>query len=234
MSETSQYWNKHADNALLVVAKRPAPGRTKTRLTPPLSSRDAAQLYECMLRDTIHIVEHVNGVDHILAYLPEKDEGYFRDLAPSFKRILQVGHDLGSRLDNSLTQCLSLGYRRAAIMNSDGPTLPPAYLQLAFETLDDDADIVLGPSRDGGYYLIGLKKPAPRLLCDVQMSTPFVLQETLAIAEEENLRVSLLPAWYDVDSIDSLKQLIDEMKGDPNGLAKHTRSFLIERNWFAK
>lgn len=233
MSKTSQFLNSSSDNALLVVAKRPFPGQTKTRLTPPLSAWDAARLYECMLRDTIHLMEQVSKVDRYIAYLPETDEGYFRDLAPNFNRILQVGDDLGSRLDHSLTHCLSMGYQRVAIMNSDGPTLPPLYLASAFEILKDKADIVLGPSQDGGYYLIGLKKPAPRLLREVRMSTPYVLNETLAIAVEEGLRIALLPAWYDVDDTVSLSQLIDELKTDPNVRAKHTRAFLLENDWFA-
>jgi glycosyltransferase A (GT-A) superfamily protein (DUF2064 family) len=95
----------------------------------------------------------------------------------------------------------------------------------AFEALSD-RDVVLGPSDDGGYYLIGLKKPAPRLLREVRMSTPTVLKDTLTLAREERLQVTLLPPWYDVDDVASLQQLIAELKMAPPEVALHTRSFL--------
>ena len=114
-------------------------------------------------------------------------------------------------------------------MNSDGPTLPPAYLVEAFARLRDGADVVLGPSDDGGYYLIGLKRPAPRLLREVRMSTPSVLADTLAIAAEEGLTVALLPAWYDVDDAASLGRLAVELRDAPATVAPRTRRWLGER-----
>jgi glycosyltransferase A (GT-A) superfamily protein (DUF2064 family) len=111
-------------------------------------------------------------------------------------------------------------------MNSDGPTLPLHHLAAAFEALSDHTDVVLGPSDDGGYYLIGLRQPAPRLLREVQMSTPRVTADTLALAEAEGLRVKLLPVWYDVDDIESLRRLRDELAATPVHVASHTRSFL--------
>jgi len=149
--------------ALLVVSKRPTPGQTKTRLTPPLTPEQAAQLYESFLRDTLDLIRRVPGVRPIIAYLPEGAEAYFRGLAPDFDLLPQVGDDLGARLDNALTHCLSDGFRQAVIMDSDSPTLPAEFLTQAFAALDR-ADTVIGPCDDGGYYLIGLKRPAPRLL----------------------------------------------------------------------
>ena len=111
-------------------------------------------------------------------------------------------------------------------MNSDGPTLPFAYLTAAFDALSDHVDVVLGPSDDGGYYLIGLKQPAPRLLRDVPMSTPHVAADTLAVAQAENLSVALLPVWYDVDDVASLRRLREELDRAPAQVAPHTRSFL--------
>src|SRR6266545_548642 len=115
---------QHNSNALIVVAKRPTPGKTKTRLSPPLTPELASALYEC---------------------------DYFQRLAPDFELIPQEGHDLGERLDNALTFYLSRGYERAVIMDSDSPTLPASYLLQAFEVLSSDADVVLGPCDDGGY-----------------------------------------------------------------------------------
>jgi hypothetical protein len=213
-------------NVLIVVAKRPAPGRTKTRLTPPLSPQQAADLYECFLRDTLDLMRRVPDVRHAIAYLPIEARDYFAQLAPDFDLIPQTGADLGARLDHALTHYLDQGYARAAIMNSDGPTLPIENLQQAFVALSDHLDVVLGPSDDGGYYLIGLKQPAPRLLREVRMSTPTVLADTLALAQEERLRVSLLPTWYDVDDVVSLQQLRTELQTTPPEVALYTRSFL--------
>ncbi len=212
-------------NALLVVAKRPAPGQTKTRLTPPLSPGEAAQLYEHFLCDTLDLMRRVHDARRIIAYLPDGDRDYFRALAPDFDLISQRGGDLGERLDNALTHCLTNGYERAVIMDSDSPTLPAEYLAQAFTALES-ADVVLGPCDDGGYYLIGLKRPAPRVLRGVKMSTPNVLSDTLKIAAEECLTATQLPAWYDVDTVAELERLRVELTTLSNGRAKHTRDFI--------
>lgn len=214
---------------LCVVAKKPASGQTKTRLCPPLNGETAAALYECFLQDTIEIMRSTPDITRSIVYLPEDAESYFEALAPDFLRSLQVGADLGERLDNLLTAALEQGASAAVVMDSDSPTLPVAYLNQAFESLEDGADVVLGPCEDGGYYLIGLKSPQPRLLREVQMSTPDVLRETLAIAEALELKVALLPTWYDVDTDSELQRLRQELRnGTVNGAspASHTRAFL--------
>ncbi len=213
------------NQALLVVAKRPAPGQTKTRLTPPLSPEQAAQLYACFLYDTIALMRAVPNVERMIAYAPENECGYFEHLAPDLGLVPQIGASLGERLDNALTGCLRNGFERAVIMDSDSPTLPPAYVARAFDELAT-ADVVLGPCEDGGYYLIGLKHPQPRLLREVQMSTPTVLRDTLELAEGEGLRVALLPAWYDVDTREELERLGRELPQLKNGTARHTRDLL--------
>jgi rSAM/selenodomain-associated transferase 1 len=210
--------------ALLVVAKRPAPGQTKTRLTPPLEPDQAAQLYECLLLDTLELARAVPEVEPMIAYAPQEEHEYFHELAPGLKLIPQTGDNLGERLDNALTYCLQHGFSRAVIMDSDSPTLPSAYLARAFEELGA-AEVVLGPCEDGGYYLIGLTQPQPRLLREVKMSTPHVTRDTLALAEEEGLRVALLPSWYDVDTLDELERLQRELRSASNGLARRTREF---------
>jgi len=220
-------------NALLVVAKRPAPGETKTRLTkspsvggtPPLTPEQAAQLYEAFLCDTLDLVRQVPDVRPIIAYLPEGAEGYFRGLAPDFDLLPQHGADLGERLDNALTHYLANDHDKAVIMDSDSPTLPAEHLAQAFDILDK-ADVALGPCEDGGYYLIGLKRPAPRLLREVQMSTPHVVRDTLALAEAEGLTVAQLPVWYDVDTAAELDWLCAELNVLPIDRAPHTRQIL--------
>lgn len=214
-------------NALLVVAKRPFPGHTKTRLSPPLTPQEAANLYEHFLRDTLDVIRLVPGVQPIIAYLPQGEEAYFRSLAPDFALLPQRGDNLGARLDNALTHCLMDGYPKAVIMDSDSPTLPAAYLSQAFTALDE-ADVVLGPCEDGGYYLIGLNRPMPRLLREVQMSTPHVIRDTLDLAAEEGLTVTQLPLWYDVDTAVELERLQLELPLLSPERAAHTRRFLAQ------
>ena len=217
---------QYNSNALIVVAKRPAPGKTKTRLSPPLTPELASALYECFLFDTLDQMRQVNDALHVIAYLDECD--YFQRFAPDFELIPQEGEHLGERLDRALTSYLSRGYQRVVIMDSDSPTLPSVYLSQAFHALSDGADVVLGPCDDGGYYLIGLRKPAPRLLREVHMSTPTVAAETIALAKEEGLSLVTLPTWYDIDDLASLARLIKEMETHDSTNMTHTRRFIFQ------
>jgi rSAM/selenodomain-associated transferase 1 len=218
--------------ALMVVAKKPAPGQTKTRLSPPLRTEEAAALYECFLRDTLEIIRVARKTlefQPIIAYLG--DEDYFRHLAPDFDLRLQEGADLSERLNHATTYCLTQdGYDQTVIMDSDSPTLPSENLCRAFTTLDDGADISLGPCDDGGYYLIGLKRPSPNLFLNVTMSTPHVVADTLAQAKNDNLRVAMLPICYDIDLVDDLQRLIRDLETLPDHVARHTRAFLAEKS----
>jgi rSAM/selenodomain-associated transferase 1 len=214
--------------ALIVVAKQPRPGQTKTRLTPPLNGEQASLLYEHFLRDTLDLMRAAAGqiaLTPIIAYLPEGGESYFRALAPTFDLLLQAGNDLSERLNNATTHCLTHGFDQVVIMDSDSPTLPADHLVRAFTALDD-ADVTFGMCDDGGYYCIGLKQPAPPLFLNVTMSTETVARDTLAQAEREGLRVALLPQSYDIDYAADLKRLIDELAALPESIAAHTRRCL--------
>lgn len=216
-----------SSNTLIVVAKRPAAGQTKTRLCPPLDAQQAAALYECFLHDTLATIRRVPEVRRVIGYLPDGAAPYFRTLAPDFALSPQRGADLGERLDDLLSAALAAGAPKAVVMSSDSPTLPAGYVGQAF-TLLDTHDVVLGPADDGGYYLIGLRQPQPRLLRDVTMSTPFVLRETMAVAEALRLRTALLPGWYDVDTVEDLRRLRAELAEAPAEVAAYTRAFLAE------
>jgi rSAM/selenodomain-associated transferase 1 len=218
-------------NTLLVVAKQPLPGQTKTRLCPPLSPTQAAELYECFLRDTLDIMRQVHDVHRVIGFLPEDAQDYFGQLAPDMQLISQFGASLGERLDHLLSETLMNGSQQAVVMDSDSPTLPAEYISQAFDLLSK-TDVVLGPTRDGGYYLIGMKRPQSHLLRQVQMSTHHVLADTVALAESTGLTVSLLPAWHDVDTIADLYQLDEEiMRSSKNGTAAATREWLARTDW---
>lgn len=212
-------------NVLLVVAKKPSPGQTKTRLCPPLNCKQAADLYECFLCDTLAVMRDVPNVTPKIVYLPQDAHDYFRNLAPDMDLVQQRGESLGERLDNLLTDVLLDGADKAVVMNSDSPTLPKAYLIQAFDQLSA-TDVVLGPTLDGGYYLIGVKEPQPRILRDVEMSTPYVLRDTLELAREAGVTVSLLPEWYDVDTVEELHRLRNDISGLQNNSCACTRAWL--------
>lgn len=212
-------------NVLLVVAKKPSPGQTKTRLCPPLNCEQAADLYECFLCDTLAVMRQVPNVTPKIVYLPQDAHDYFRNLAPDMGLVQQRGKSLGERLDNLLTNELLDGADKAVVMNSDSPTLPKTFLIQAFDQLSA-TDVVLGPTLDGGYYLIGVKEPQPRILRDVEMSTPYVLRDTLELARKAGVTVSLLPEWYDVDTVEELHRLRNDISGLQNSSCARTRSWL--------
>jgi rSAM/selenodomain-associated transferase 1 len=222
------------DRALIVVAKEPQAGSTKTRLCPPLSGPEAAELYRCFLLDTLELMRRVASAQPIIAYLPLEAEPFFRSLAPAgFDLVPQVGPDLGERLDHVLTQCLQSGYRQAVVMDSDSPTLPLAYLERAFRHLDDPTvDVVLGPCRDGGYYLIGLKAPCSALFRGIAMSTSTVAAETIERAQGQGLRVASLSPWRDVDTYGDLERFVEELTALPDHQARHTRALLSDPERF--
>ena len=161
--------------SLIVVAKKPEPNSTKTRRCPPFTPETAAEFYGCLMRDTLALAVTLPGVDLTLAYTPSSAIDYFHKLVPDgFRLIPQRGADLGERLVNAIAHHLELGYGKAVIMNSDGPTLPLTYLEEAFAELDH-ADVTLGIGHDGGYYLIGLKQLYPELFQNIAWSTERVI-----------------------------------------------------------
>lgn len=226
--------------ALLVVARHPVPGQTKTRLCPLLGSDKAAQLAACFLHDTLEIMRQVPDVTRTIVYTPDNARDDFHTLAPDMHLLPQRGANLGERLVHAFDDAFALGAHQVVIMDSDSPTLPPAYVAEAFAALDgthgthDTANhAVFGPCDDGGYYLVGLQQPCPRLFLEVTMSTPDVLRDTLRLAATLGRHTTLLPAWYDVDTPDDVRRLWRELAGsnDDNTLpapapARHTRAFV--------
>jgi uncharacterized protein len=217
---------------LIVFAREPIPGATKTRLCPPLDPAAAAALYACFLGDVLALASGLPGVEPVIAYTPATAGPFFARVAPEIAAFPQQGADLGARMDLALARFLAAEREHggeppvAVLIGSDFPSLPPAYLLAAFARLEAGADAVFGPADDGGYYLVGLREPQPRLLREVPMSTPTVLADTLALAEKQSLRVALLPGWYDIDSAEDLRRLAAELRDAPPEVAPRTRAFL--------
>ena len=181
----------------------------KTRLHASLG-RDAATLfYRCLLLDTLGVAARVPGVVPVAAYSPAGAGRAMAGLAPAGMRcVAQRGGDLGARMANLVADLLVAGYPAAVIVGSDLPTVPVAHLAEAARCLAEGAaDLVLGPAEDGGYYLIGLRRPAPALFSDVAWGTAAVFEVTLARARALGLRVHLLPPWHDVDTAEDLARL---------------------------
>jgi len=213
--------------SLVVMAKRPAAGATKTRLAPPLTGEQAANLDECFLLDALQIARSIPDIVRYIAYLPADGQDYFRRLAPDFVPLPQIGEGLGERLAYVIEEIARRDGGPVVAMSSDSPTLPAAYVARVFDILArDEADVGLGLCDDGGCYLIGLARPQPRLLAEVTMSTPHVPRDTLALAATAGLRAILLLPWYDVDVAGDLRRLAAELAASPAGGAHHTRAFL--------
>jgi uncharacterized protein len=214
-------------SVLAVMAKAPRAGQVKTRLCPPLSPGEAADLARAFLLDAIDQVRSVAAARPALAYAPARARAGFRALAPDFALVAQRGDDLGARLAHAFEDLFADGAPAAIVMGSDIPTLPPAVLAAALDQIGR-ADLVLGPSEDGGYYLIGLRAPCAALFADMAWSTARVFEETLRRARALGLDVGLLPAWFDIDTAADLERLEASLAEAGPG-ARHTRRFFGQR-----
>jgi len=213
---------------VVIMAKEPAVGQTKTRLCPPLTATQAAALYQALLRDTVELVATVEELDLALAVTPPESVDRLRHITPAGTLLFPVaGTDIGECLDRTTSHFLTSGHPQVIALNSDGPTLPADYLQEASSRLGE-VDVVLGPSEDGGYYLIGLRQPTPELFRDIDWSTERVTQQTLDRIETLGLHTSLLPSWYDVDTPAEINRLQAELNTLPDNQLRHTRRFFAQ------
>lgn len=210
--------------ALGIMCKAPLEGACKTRLCPPLTAAEAAAVARAFIADIAGVIAGVageGGAAGIAVYTPEGSEAAFAGLLPDgFRMLAQRGGDLGARLRHAAEELLSDGYGGVCLINADSPTLPAALLRQAIAALRRPGDrVVLGPACDGGYCLIGLKRPHAALFEGVRWSTSHVLAETLARIAGLGVALTLLPLWYDVDDHGSLQVLLHELFGRGNPLA---------------
>jgi rSAM/selenodomain-associated transferase 1 len=221
--------------AIAVMAKAPRIGRAKTRLVPPLSAAEAAGLSACFIRDAsenIAAAAQQAAIEGYIAYSPPGAAAEFAPLVAEGTRLLAPRHiGLGASLCDAAEDLLAAGYGSACLVNSDSPTLPTSLLVDAAQALSLPGDrIVLGPAEDGGYYLIGLKQAHARVFEDIAWSTPLVFAQTVERAREVGLERRVLPMWYDIDDVESLRRLCAELldNGERGGTysAPHTSAFL--------
>jgi uncharacterized protein len=215
--------------AVAIMAKAPRAGGVKTRLCPPLRADEAAALYRCFLLDKIEAVGALADAHPVIAYTPEDAHAEVGALAPGFALAVQRGPDLGARLYTTLSGLLGAGHPAAIAVDSDTPTLPVEFLQQAVGLLSRPGpDVVLGPTEDGGYYLIGVRAAHRELFDDVPWSTSEVLQATLRRAATAGLRTACLPPWFDVDTAEDLERLRASLAGVP-ATASRTGGWLARR-----
>ncbi len=194
-----------------IFAKRPVPGAVKTRLAVAIGDEPAARFYEVSLRTLLarvrglhlrRVIAHAGGSSEELAWFGQF-EGY--ELWP------QPAGDLGKKLA-AWFEFACASDDRVLVIGSDSPTLPLQYIRDAITALDT-SNCVIGPAMDGGYYLLGLRRPVPQLFEGIAWSSPLVLAQTLARTVQQGLQVTVLPFWNDVDEVDDLATLSDQLAG---------------------
>lgn len=225
--------------AISIVCKTPGAGGGKSRLRPLLGAEMAQRLSACFIRDVAAAIEAVPealGRQLYALFSPAGSDTDLRALLPPPWRLVpRQAASVGTVLQVSTAALLAEGHDCTIMVNGDSPTLPTAFVEQAIDALRKPGDrVVLGPARDGGYYLVGLKRPHPRLFEDIAWSTPEVLACTLRRAEEIGLPAVLLPTWYDVDEPQDVLRLQTELSAQAPGSgaavtsspAHHTRAFL--------
>lgn len=214
------------ENALIVFAKHPEPGRVKTRLTPTLDPEEAARLYRAFLLDALE--QYTALTADIRLYLGAAERTAELRGGPSgVERFVQRGATLGERMKQAFKETFAAGYQRAVIIGTDHPTLPTAFVEQAFDAVASPASVSIGPSTDGGYYLLGMSTFYPVLFDGMEYSHADVFEDTLARAEEISADLTVLPLWYDVDDPDDLQRLVEDLSDSPNQ-APRTRAMLRE------
>jgi rSAM/selenodomain-associated transferase 1 len=223
---------------IAVMAKASIPGRTKTRLVPPLTFEEAAQCNTAFLRDIADNIVAASAQAPIAGYMafgPPHAKSFFEESMPTDIGLIEAWYpNFGDCLVAAITQLLGRGHRGAVVLNSDSPTLPTSLLVETADVLASPGDrAVLGPAHDGGYYLLGLTSAHHRLFQDIAWSTEHVARQSLERAAELGLSVHILPRWYDVDDIGTFKMLQAELSDGQSfvpGLRpnepKHTRALM--------
>ena len=219
-----------ASDALIVFAKAPIAGEVKTRLCPPLTPDEAASLHGSLVLDLLERNQTLKGCDRILAGSPTPDHPFFSAMNTRFKIPIweQVGDDLGARMAHAFQSALESPYQTAIIIGTDIPGIFTSLISTAFKSFQDH-DVVVGPTEDGGYYLIGLRSPIPELFQDIPWSTDTVFSLTREKAKAMGLSLKVLPMLRDLDTIEDLQAFIQESKDRKSQIfSGRTKNVLLE------
>jgi uncharacterized protein len=196
------------------MAKAPRSGAVKTRLAPSLPASAVASLYGCLLQDTVTLAQSLKGVE-VAVMCPKSDKDALDDfLGSGVQVVAQTGEGLAAGLTSVFRYFTATGPREVIAFNSDSPHLGADILEEAFRMLATH-DVVVGPTDDGGYYLIGAKAAYPSLFAGDGMGTTSALERLLARTEQLGLSTIFSSAFYDIDLADDLLQLGQELQGAP-------------------
>jgi len=188
---------------LLIFVKNPKRGEVKTRLAETIGDQQALQIYQRLLILTKKVTDKLNQTKQVWYsnFVPETD---LWDTG-NYEKRMQSGADLGERMKNAFKDVFDDGYRQVVIIGSDCAELETGILHSAFEELDD-VDLVIGPSEDGGYYLLGMSLFYPDVFDNIDWSTSSVFQQTVDKATKIGLSTTLLPTLNDIDTEQDLKE----------------------------
>lgn len=215
-------------SVVYIIAKAPRAGVSKTRLCPPLEPAQAAGLARALLLDTLAAV-HGAGIEGRIMCRDASERAELAALTGRHLAVhVQAGSGLGDALESAFRTGLADGFAAVGVLAADSPTVPPAVLHPAFTRLEDERDVALGRSEDGGYYLLAARALHPVLFRDMVWSTAMVAQETLDRCRATGLRCRLLPTWYDVDDAAGLARLRTDLAQAPRHVAPHTRAMLAQ------
>jgi len=215
-----------SDRVLVIMAKAPRPGAVKTRLAPSLSCEAVTSFYCCLLDDTLALARSLDDVE-IAIMCPESDVNELARLAGSQASVVaQKGEGLVAGLNSVFAHFAEGRQRRTIAFNADSPHLPRSVLEDAFETLAAH-DVVVGPTHDGGYYLVGAKASHPTLFAGDGMGTSSALERLLSRARALELSVGFAAPFYDIDVADDLTRLAEELRLAP-ARAPRTAQWLKE------
>ncbi len=214
-------------DTLILFGKAPVPGTVKTRLCPPLSPREAAGLYSCLLEDAAEEAGRLRGVRRYIFFAPPEGEAYFRaGTFSAFHIRPQAGSDLGERMERATLAAFAGGARRVVVIGADCPALSGGIIRSAFRELSNAAGAVFGPAEDGGYYLVGLGEPAPFLFRGIEWGSPTVLATSLSRCRDAGIPYALLPGKSDVDTAEDLVSLRRWARAHARPPCPRTRSWL--------
>ena len=202
------------DRALIVFARSPRAGHVKSRLTTLITPQEAADLYRAFLMDSLQQYATLNVA--VRLYMSDGGPPHVPVCGATLKR--QHGDDLGQRMQHAFQETAKAGYKQIVIIGTDHPTLPVLFLQHAFDVLSRAPTICIGPTEDGGYYLLGMNPLIQGLFDSIIYSRPDVFSRTLDKAHQTGANVIELPMWYDVDTPDDLQRLTREASVPENTL----------------
>jgi uncharacterized protein len=205
------------NNALLVFVKNPELGKVKTRLKPELSNEECVAIYKAMVNDLVKNIQVDKNYDIFFFFTPKSSVNVVQQwLGYEFNLVPQSDGDLGKRMSTALIWAFENNYQKAVLIGSDCPTMDQKLILNAFKNLEN-SDVVLGPSEDGGYYLVGTKSPQPEIFENIHWSSDVVFSETILRIKENNRTYSKLEIKSDIDKYSDLVKLNTFLKTSQNG-----------------